>query len=134
MSLIFDQFFKKLGNNEKISITFIYKTHKIERIQTDTKFNETESCIRNKAHFIVEFQMDDFSVIWEFRLDAQILVLLLLELNCPCLHHRQLSLGSQRLIPSENCLRWMEKWGINSRSKNTVLIHCRTFPAEFSVF
>ena len=42
--------------------------------------------------------MDDFSVISEVRLDVQTLVLLLLlELNSPCLSHRRLSLGWQRL-------------------------------------
>ena len=37
--------------------------------------------------------MDDFSVISEVRLDAQTLVWLLLELNSPCLPHRELLLG-----------------------------------------
>ena len=46
-----------------------------------------------------ESQMDDFSVIWEVRLDAQTLVSLLLELNSPYLPHRQLLLGWQRSIP-----------------------------------
>ena len=45
--------------------------------------------------------MDDFSVIWEVRLDAQtlVLLLLLLELNSPYLPQRQLFLGWQRSIP-----------------------------------
>ena len=55
--------------------------------------------------------MDDLSVIWGFRLHAQTLVLLLLELKSPCLPHRQLSLAWQRLIPSENRLRWIGKMG-----------------------
>ena len=61
------------------------------QIQTHTKPNETESCIERQAHYLVESRMDDFSVIWVVRLDAQTLVLLLLlELNSPCLPHRQL--------------------------------------------
>ena len=32
--------------------------------------------------------MDDFSIIWEARLDAQTLVLMFLELNFPCPPHR----------------------------------------------
>ena len=47
------------------------------QIQTHTKFNETESCIGSQVHFLVESRMDDFSVIWGVRLDAQTLVLLL---------------------------------------------------------
>ena len=54
--------------------------------------------------------MDDFSVIWEARLDARTLVLMLFELNSPCLPNRQLLLGWQRLIPpSEKRQRWMGK-------------------------
>ena len=60
---------------------------------SNTKFNETESCIRSQAHFLVESRMDDFSVISEVQLDAQTLVWLSLELNSPCLPHRQLLLG-----------------------------------------
>ena len=79
---------------------------------THTKFNGTELCIRSQAHFLVESRMGDFSVIWGARLDAQTLVLLLLELNSPCLPHRQLLLGWQRLIPpSENRQRWNGKLG-----------------------
>ena len=71
-----------------------------------------QSCIRSQAHFLVQSRLDDFSVIWGVRLDAQTLVLLLLELNSPCLPHRQLLLGWQRLIaPSENRQRWMRKMG-----------------------
>ena len=79
--------------------------------QTRTKISKTETCIRSQAHFLVESRMDDFSVIWGVRLDAQTLVLLLFELNSPCLSHCQLLLGWQRLIPSENCQRWMWKMG-----------------------
>ena len=79
---------------------------------SNTKFNETESCIGIQAHFPVESQLDDFSVTWEARLDAQTLVLMLLELNSPCPPRRQLLLGRQRSIPpSENRQRWMEKMG-----------------------
>ena len=110
---------------------FIQNTFKV----SNTKFNETESCIRSQAQFPVESRMDDFSVIWGVRSDAQTLVLLLLELNSPCLPHRQLLLRWQRLIPpSENRQRWMGKRGINSRSINNNHIHCRIFPTEFNVF
>ena len=65
-----------------------------------TKYNETEACIRNHAHFLVETRMDDFSAVWGVRLDAQtLMLLLLLELNSPCLPRRQLLLCWQRLIP-----------------------------------
>ena len=85
------------------------------QIQTQTKFNQRDSCIQSQAYFIVESRMDDFSVIWGVRLDAHTLVLLLLlVLNSPCLPHCQLVLGWQRLIPSENCQSWVEKWDINS--------------------
>ena len=105
-------FWKSLMIMKKISVTFIYKTHTMYQIQTHTKFNQTESCIRSQAHFLVESRMDDLSVIWGVRLDAQTLVLLLLlELNSPCLPHRQLLLGWQRLIPSENRPRWMGNMG-----------------------
>ena len=61
--------------------------------------------------------MDDFSVTWGIRLDAQTLVflllLLLLELSYPCLRHRQLLLGWQLLIPSENRQRWGGENGIS---------------------
>ena len=72
------------------------------QIQTHTKFSQTESCIRSGTHFLVEFQMDGFSVICVVWWDAQTMVLLLLELNSPCLPHLQLLLGWQWLIPSEN--------------------------------
>ena len=72
------------------------------QIQTHTKLNETESCIRSQAYFLVESRMDNFSEFWGVRWDAQTLVLLLLELNSPCLPHRQLIMGWERLIPSEN--------------------------------
>ena len=79
--------------------------------------------------------MDDFSVVSEVRLDAQTMVLMSLELNFPCLPHRQLLLGWQRLIvPSENRQTLMGKWGIIFRSINTVQIHCRIFPSKFNVF
>ena len=55
--------------------------------------------------------MENLSVIWAFWLDAQTVVMLLLELNSPCLTNRQLSLGWQRLIPSENGQKWMGKMG-----------------------
>ena len=71
---------------------FIYLYLKNTYNVSKTKFNETESCIRSQAHFPIESQMDDFSVIWGFRLDAQTLVLLM-ELNSPCPPHRQLLLG-----------------------------------------
>ena len=102
---------------KKISITCIHKTHTMYTQNkynvSDTKFNETESCIRIQAHFLVECRMDDFSAISEFRLVAQTLVLLLLlELNSPCLPHRQLLLGWPSLIPpSENRQRRMGKRG-----------------------
>ena len=59
------------------------------QIQTHTKFNETDSCIRNQAHFLVRSQKDDFSVIWGVQLDVRTLLLLflLLELNSRCLPH-----------------------------------------------
>ena len=79
------------------------------QVQTHTKFNRTESCIRSQAHFLVESRMDDFSVIWGVRWDAQTLAFLLLELNSACFPHRQLFLGWSRLIPSENRQRWMGK-------------------------
>ena len=103
---------------------------------SNTKFNETESCIRSHAHFLVDSRLDDFSVISEVWLDAQTLVLLLLlELISPCLAHRQLLLCWYRLIPpSENRQRCMGKRGICSRSISTVHIHCRIFPTEFNVF
>ena len=105
----------------KISITCKYKTDTMYQIQTHTNFNETESCIQSQAHFLVESWMDDVSVIWGVRLDAQTLVLLsLLELNSPCLPHRQLLLGWQRLIPSENRQRWMGKMGYRFQVDN----HC----------
>ena len=44
--------------------------------------------------------MDDFSVILEARLDAQTLVLMLLELNFPCLPHRQFFSGLAAVDPS----------------------------------
>ena len=69
---------------KKNSISGIYITHTMYHIQTHTKNNETESCIRNQAHCLVESQMDDFSVIWVVRWDAQTLVLLL-ALNSLCL-------------------------------------------------
>ena len=103
------------------------------QIQTRTKFSQKESCIRSQAYFLVESRMDDFSVICGVRLDAQALVLLLLELISPCLPHRQLLLGWQRLIPpSENRQRWMGKMGYHFI--NTVHIHCRIFPTELNVF
>ena len=61
---------------KKKSIICIYKTHKMYQIQTHTKFNGTESCIRSQAHFLVESQMDKFSVAWGVRWDAQTLVLM----------------------------------------------------------
>ena len=36
------------------------------QIQTYTKLNETESCIRSQAQFLVESRMGDISVIWGF--------------------------------------------------------------------
>ena len=103
----------------------MYKTHKMYQIPTHTSFNETESSIQSKAHFVVKSRIDDFSVNRRLRLDAQTLVLLLLELISPHLPHPQLLLGWQRLISSENRLRWMGKRGINSRLINTVHLHCR---------
>ena len=73
------------------------------QIKTHTKLNETQSCIGSQAHFLVESRMDDFLVFWGVRWYAQ--TLLLLELNSPCLSHRQLLLGWQRLITTENCQR-----------------------------
>ena len=97
---------------KKNSVTCIHKTQTMYQIQTHTKFNGTEFCIRNQAHVLVESRMDDFSEVWVVRLDAQTLVLLLRELNSPCLPHRQLLLGWQWLIPpSENRRRWMGKTG-----------------------
>ena len=80
---------------------------------SNTKFNKIESCLRIQALFPVDSQMDDFSVIWGVRLDAQTLVLfLLLELNSPCLSHCQFSLGWQRLILlSKNRQSWLGKMG-----------------------
>ena len=69
-------------------------------IVSNTYFNETESCIRIGAHFLVKSQMVDFSVIWEARLDAQTVVLMLLELNSPCLPHRQVFIGLAAVDPS----------------------------------
>ena len=70
------------------------------------------SCTRRQAHFLNESRMDDFSAIWGFRLDTQFrMLLLLLELNPPCLPHRRLLMGWQWLIPSEKCQRWMGKMG-----------------------
>ena len=108
-----DYFLKNFDTNEK---NFIYLYTQNTFNVSNTKFNKTEFCIRIQAHFPIESQMDDFSVIWEARLDAQTLVLLLLllllELNSPCPPHRQLLLGWQRLIPpSENRQRWMGKMG-----------------------
>ena len=58
---------------------------------------------QSQAHLPIDSRKEDFSVIWDVQLDAQTLVLLLLELNSPCLPHRQLLVGWQRLIPpSEN--------------------------------
>ena len=65
----------------KIAITGIYKTHTMYQIQTHTKFNEIEFCIRTLAHFVVESQMEVFLVISGVRLDAQTLVLM--EKNSP---------------------------------------------------
>ena len=76
------------------------------QIQTHTKFNETVMYTESGT-FFNRFRMDDFSVIWGIRWDPQTLVLLLLELNSPCLPHRQLVLGWQWLIPSENRQKWM---------------------------
>ena len=75
----------------------------MNQVQTHSKFNETDSCIQKQALFLVESQLDDFPVIWGLRLDAHTLGLLLLELNSPCLPHRQLLLGCQQLIASEDC-------------------------------
>ena len=107
-----DKFLKKFDFNEKnFNYLHTQKTYNV----SDTKFNETESCIRSQTHFPVESRVDDFSVTWGVRLDAQTLVLLLLlllEINSPCLPHRQLLLGWQRLIPpSEKRQRWMGKMG-----------------------
>ena len=85
------------------------QTHTMYQIQTATKFNETECCIRSQDHFLVESRMGDFSVIWGVGRDAQTLVLLLLELNSYCPPHRQILLNWQRLIPSKKCQRWMGK-------------------------
>ena len=95
ISHISDKFSKKsLLLMETFSTFCMYKTHTMYQIQTQTKFNETESCIRNQAHFLVESRYDDFSVSWVVRLDAQTLVLLmLLELNSTCLPHCQLLLS-----------------------------------------
>ena len=87
---------------KKTSYICIRKTQTMFQTQKLTKFNETESCIRSQAHFLVDSQMDDFLVTWGVGWDAQTLVLLLLEPKSPCLPHRQLSLGWQRLIPSES--------------------------------
>ena len=116
---------------KKSSNLYIQNTNNV----SITKFNETESCIRNQAHFPVESRMHDFSVIWGVWLDAQTLVLLLLELNSSRLPYRQLLLGWQRLIPpSENRQSGWGKRGINSRLIDTVHIHCSIFPTEFNVF
>ena len=117
---------------KKFSVTYIYKTHKMYQIQTHTKFNETECCIRSREHFLFESQMDNFSAIWGVRWDAQTLLLVLLELNSTFPPDFHLLLGWQRWIPSRNCQRWMGIWRINSRSTNTVDINCRTFPTEFN--
>ena len=69
------------------------------QIQTHTIFNETEFCIRSQAHFLVDSRMGHFSVIWGVRLDAQTLVLLLLELNSPCLPIRPTQCGFQLISP-----------------------------------
>ena len=78
--------------------------------------------------------MEDFSVICGVRLDAETMVLLLLELNSPCLPHRQLLLGWQRLIPpSENRQRWMRK--MSSRSDSSyplVFVYCAPTPESTS--
>ena len=74
------------------------------QIQPYTNFNHTEFCIWSQARFLAESRMDDFSLTWGVRGDAQICVLLLvLELNFACLPHLQLLLDWQWLIPSENC-------------------------------
>ena len=87
---------------------YTQNTYNVSKI----KFNEIKSCIWSQALFLVEYRRDNFSVISEVRLDAQTLVLLLLELNSPCLPRRQLLLGWQRLIPrSENRQGWMGKKG-----------------------
>ena len=81
-------FLKEFDINEKIfNYLYTQNTYNV----SDTKFNETEFCIRIQPDFVVESRMDDFAVIWGVRLDAQTLALLLLpELNFPCLPHRQL--------------------------------------------
>ena len=99
-------FWKYLILKKKLSIVCIYKTHTMYQIQTHTKFNETVMYTESGT-FFNRFRMDDFSVIWGIRWDPQTLVLLLLELNSPCLPHRQLVLGWQWLIPSENRQKWM---------------------------
>ena len=102
---------------------------------SNTKFNERESCIRIQAHFPVESQMDDFSVIWEARLDAQTLVLMLLELNSPCPPHRQLLLGWQRSIPPfEKCQKWMGKMGYQFQVNKHSPYPLQDLPTDFNVF
>ena len=81
------------------------------QIQTQTNVSETETCIRIQALFLVDSQTDDFSVVWGVPLNAQTLVLLLLELISPCLPHRQLLLVWQWLVPKENRQTWMGKMG-----------------------
>ena len=99
------------------------------QIQTHTKCSETESCIRSQAHFLVEFRIRNLSVICGVRLDAQTLVLLLLlELNSPCLRHRHLLLGWQRLIPCENRQRWMGKMGYQFQVKKHCLYPLQDLP------
>ena len=126
-----DYFSKSLIIVKKIQLLVYTKHIHCIKIQTHTKFNDTVSCIRSQAHFLVKSRMDNFSVTWEVWLDAHTLVLLLLllllllELKSPCLPHGHLLLGWQRFIPSENRQKWMRKMGYQIQVHN----HCR-FPLQ----
>ena len=65
---------------------------------------ETNFYTLNWVHFPFMLKTHDFSVIWGVWVDAQTRVLLLLELNSPCLPLRPTQWGFQLIPPSINRL------------------------------
>ena len=95
-------------------------------IPTETNFFE-----RNQEHFLLLFQMDNFSAMQGVVLLSQRLVLL--EESSPCLPFRWAEWGFLLHLPSLSRQSCWWKESINARSKKSVYIQLIIFPGEIDI-
>ena len=118
-----DQFLKKFDSNEKKIQLVVYIRHiqciKYKHIQNITKIVLYIESGTFPSRLRIGQLLSNRGGGW---LNAQTLVLLFSEMNSTCLPHRQLILGWQRLIPSENRQRAMEKMGYQLQVKQQLPI------------